>query len=170
MFAIANDRPQPGALVLVHYAKALAAAALAASASLIASQAGSQERDAVGLWRTLNDSTGQAEALVRITHSGGELRGEVVKVFSPPAPSPNPLCEECSGKLRNKPVVGMTILRGLRWDGEQYAGGEILDPDSGTVYRCRLRVVEGGNKLEVRGFIGVALFGRTQTWLRERRE
>ena len=68
------------------------------------------------------------------------------------------------------PIVGMTILRGLRWDGAQYAGGEVLDPDSGTVYRCRVRVVEGGNKLEVRGFIGVALFGRTQTWLRERRE
>lgn len=168
MFAIANDRRRPGAVVLVHYAKALAAAALAASASLIAPQAGSRERDAVGLWRTLNERTGQAEGLVRITDLDGELRGEVVKVFSPPAPSPNPLCEECSGERHNKPVVGMTILRGLRWDGEQYAGGEILDPDNGTVYRCRVRVVDGGNKLEVRGFIGVSLFGRTQIWLRER--
>ena len=144
--------------------------AIAATAFFLPPAALAQERDALGLWRTFNDSTGQAEALVRITDSGGELRGEVVKVFSPPAPSPDPLCEECSGELHNKPITGMTILRGLRWDGEQYAGGEILDPDSGTVYRCRLRVVEGGNKLEVRGFIGVALFGRTQTWLRERRE
>ena len=142
--------------------------AIAATALLMTPAASGQERDAVGLWRTFNDSTGQAEGLVRITDAGGELRGDVVKVFSPPAPSPEPLCEECSGELRNKPIVGMTILRGLRWDGEQYAGGEILDPDSGTVYRCRVRVVEGGTKLEVRGFIGVSLFGRTQTWLRER--
>jgi len=61
----------------------------------------------------------------------------------------------------------MAILRGLRWDGEQYSGGEILDPDNGTTYRCRIRIVEDGRKLEVRGFIGVSLFGRTQVWTRE---
>lgn len=120
-----------------------------------------------GLWRTFNER-GQAEALVRITEHDGELRGEVVTVFSPPAPSANPLCEDCRGELRNKPIVGMTILRGLRWDGEQYSGGEILDPDNGTIYRCRVRMVDEGRKLEVRGFIGVALFGRTQVWTRDR--
>lgn len=151
-------------------AQAVMAAALAATLSLMTAGAAAQERTALGLWRTLNDRTGQAEGLVRITESDGELRGQVVKVFSPPAPSAEPLCQECRGELHNKPVVGMTILRGLRWDGEQYAGGEILDPDNGIVYRCRVRVVEGGNKLEVRGFIGVSLFGRTQTWLRERGE
>jgi len=119
-----------------------------------------------GLWRTFNER-GQAESLVRITEHGGELRGEVVTVFSPPAPSANPLCEDCRGELKNKPVVGMTILRGLRWDGEQYSGGEIFDPDNGTTYRCRIRIVEDGRKLEVRGFIGVSLFGRTQVWTRE---
>ena len=119
------------------------------------------------MWRTFDEHTGQAEALVRIVERDGELRGQVMVVFSPPAPSPNPLCESCSGELRNRPIVGMTILRGLRWDGGQYSGGEILDPDSGTIYRCRLRVVDGGRRLEVRGFIGFSLFGRTQLWLRE---
>src|SRR3989442_6777258 len=83
-----------------------------------------------------------------------------------PSNSPNPLCEECSGELRNAPIVGMKILRRLRWDGEQYSGGEILDPDDGKVYRCRVRLVDGGRKLEVHGFVGVPLLGRTQTWLR----
>src|SRR5690242_3842174 len=83
MFATANDTRRPGAVVRAHYAILL----------LLAAQASAQEHGAAGLWRTLNDRTGEAEGLVRITESEGELRGEVVKVFSPPAPSPAPLCE-----------------------------------------------------------------------------
>jgi uncharacterized protein (DUF2147 family) len=103
---------------------------------------------------------------VRIVEVDGEFEGTVQAVLSPPAASPNPLCEECNGDLRNAPIVGMKILRRLRWDGEQYSGGEILDPDDGKVYRCSMRLVDGGRKLEVRGFIGIPLLGRTQTWLR----
>jgi len=103
---------------------------------------------------------------VSVVEVDGEFEGSVQAVFSPPASSPNPRCEKCSGELRNAPIVGMKILRRLRWDGEQYSGGEILDPDDGRVYRCRMRLVDGGRKLEVRGFVGLPLFGRTQTWLR----
>src|SRR5919109_3476045 len=113
----------------------------------------------VGLWQTVNES-GQREALVRITEVDGELRGYVVTIFSPPAPSAKPLCEECPGELKNKPVVGLQILSGMRWDGERYSGGEILDPDNGRLYRCTLRLVDNGRQLEVRGFIGISLFGR----------
>jgi uncharacterized protein (DUF2147 family) len=120
-----------------------------------------------GLWKTFSDHTGEADGLVRIVEVNGEFIGKVLAVFSPPATDPNPLCEECSGELKDQPVVGMTILRGLRWDGEEYSGGEILDPDDGRVYRCRLRLAEGGRKLQVRGFIGISLFGRTQTWERQ---
>jgi uncharacterized protein (DUF2147 family) len=139
-------------------------AVLALAAVIVTASAHAQPP--AGLWRTFNER-GQAEALVRIVEQDGELRGQVVTVFSPPAPSANPVCEECSGELKNRPIVGMTILRGLRWDGVQYSGGEILDPDNGTLYRCRIRVAQDGRKLEVRGFIGVALFGRTQVWTRE---
>lgn|SRR5262245_15168232 len=128
--------------------------------------AAAQSSTPVGLWQTVNES-GQREALVRITERDGELRGHVITVFSPPAPSANPLCEECPGELKDKPVVGLQILSGMRWDGERYSGGEILDPDSGKLYRCTLRVVDEGRKLEVRGFIGISLFGRTQLWLRQ---
>jgi uncharacterized protein (DUF2147 family) len=87
-------------------------------------------------------------------------------VFSPPAASRDPRCEGCQGELKNQPVVGMTILRGLRWDGKQYAGGEILDPDDGKRYRCRMRLLDYGRLLEVRGYLGVPLLGRTQVWRR----
>ena len=119
-----------------------------------------------GLWKTYSDRTGQADGLVRVVEVDGEFEGTVQAVFSPPASSPNPLCEECSGELRNAPIVGMKILRRLRWDGEEYSGGEILDPDDGKVYRCRMRLVDDGRILEVRGFVGIPLLGRTQTWLR----
>jgi len=91
-----------------------------------------------------------------------ELRGHVVRVYSPPAPSANPLCELCPGELKGKPVVGMQILRAQRGEGE------ILDPDEGRVYRCTLTLLEGGAKLEVRGYVGISLFGRSQVWLRVR--
>jgi uncharacterized protein (DUF2147 family) len=133
---------------------------------LAASGAAAQLRTPVGLWQTVNES-GQREALVRITEVDGELRGHVLAVFSPPAPSANPLCEECPGELKDKPVVGLQILYGMRWDGERYSGGRILDPDNGRLYRCTLRLVDQDRKLEVRGFIGISLFGRTQTWLRQ---
>jgi uncharacterized protein (DUF2147 family) len=139
---------------------------LATAILLTASGAAAQSSTPAGLWQTVNER-GQREALVRITEVDGELRGHVVTVFSPPAPSPDPLCEECPGELKNKPVVGLQILSGMRWDGERYSGGEILDPDNGRFYSCTLRLVDEGRKLEVRGFIGISLFGRTQTWLRQ---
>src|SRR5437763_13659435 len=111
--------------------------------------AAAQPATPVGLWQTVNES-GQREALVRITEVDGELRGHVVTVFSPPAPSANPLCEECPGKLKDKPVVGLQILSGMRRDGARYSGGEILDPDNGRRYRCTLRLFDYSRKLEVR--------------------
>jgi uncharacterized protein (DUF2147 family) len=126
-----------------------------------------QPSSPAGVWKTYGDRRTEASGLVRIVDAEGELHGTVEAVFSPPAPSANPRCEECPGDLRNTPVVGMTILRGARWDGDQYSGGEILDPDDGTVYRCNLRLSDGGRKLQVRGFIGISIFGRTQTWERQ---
>jgi uncharacterized protein (DUF2147 family) len=142
-------------------------AALLALLFSLSCPAAAQLATPAGLWRTYSDRTGQADGLVRIVEANGEFEGTVQKVFSPPAPSPNPLCEECSGELKDKPIVGMKILHGLRRDGDEYSGGEILDPDEGRAYRCRVRVIDNGRKLEVRGYIGFALFGRTQVWDRE---
>jgi uncharacterized protein (DUF2147 family) len=141
--------------------------ALIALLFFIPNPSGAQPLSPAGLWKTYSDRTGEADGLVRIREVNGEFQGTVEAVFSPPAQSANPLCEECPGALRNTPVVGMTILRGLRWDGEQYSGGQILDPDSGTVYRCTAKLSAAGRKLEIRGFVGIPFFGRTQIWERQ---
>jgi uncharacterized protein (DUF2147 family) len=101
---------------------------------------------------------------VRIVEKEGEFLGTVVRIFD--ADAPNPACERCEGALKDKPVLGMTILRGLRRDGDGFRGGTILDPDEGRVYRCSAALLDRGRRLEVRGYVGLPLFGRTQTWIR----
>ena len=117
-----------------------------------------------GLWKTFNDSTGKPEGLVRIEEREGEFLGVVVQVLS--SREPNPVCDLCEGALKDQPVVGMTILKGLRREGDGFGGGTILDPDEGLTYRCAARLLDRGRKLEVRGYFGLPLFGRTQIWLR----
>ena len=120
-----------------------------------------------GLWQTVSDRTGQPGGLIRVVEVDGEYIGTVVAVFSPPAPDPHPLCNLCEGDLKDKPVVGMIILRGVRRSGDSYSTGRILDPDEGQVYKCRIALLDEGRKLEVRGFIGIPLLGRSQTWTRK---
>ena len=117
-----------------------------------------------GLWTTYSDRTGKPDGLVRISETDGVFTGIVVEVLS--ATDPNPVCELCEGELKGKPVVGLTILRGLRREGEGYGGGTILDPDDGRTYRCKALLRDGGARLEVRGYVGAPVFGRTQVWVR----
>ncbi len=121
----------------------------------------------VGVWRTIDDKTGKEKSLVRIVEVNGELRGTVEKLFREPGEEQNPVCDKCSGERKGQPVLGMTILSGLRRHGDEFAGGEILDPANGKTYQCKMSVADGGKKLKVRGFIGVSLLGRTQVWVRE---
>lgn len=119
-----------------------------------------------GLWKTIDDNTGKTRGLIRITNVNGEYKGTIEKLFQAPDEDQNPKCDKCEGDLRNKPVIGMTILTGLRQDGDAYENGKILDPESGNVYSSRASLDETGKKLEVRGYIGVSLIGRSQTWIR----
>ena len=118
----------------------------------------------VGLWQSIDDSTGKPKALIRISESGGALVGRIEKLL---ADQPDAVCEKCEGELKDKPVAGMTIIQGLKKGEEWYQDGTILDPSNGKTYRCRLKTIEGGGKLEVRGYIGSPLLGRTQTWIRQ---
>jgi uncharacterized protein (DUF2147 family) len=120
-----------------------------------------------GLWRTIDDHTGKEKSLVRIVEVNGEFRGTIEKLFREPGEDPNPNCEKCTGDKKNKPVIGMMILTGLKKDNGQWAGGEILDPQNGKIYRCKAWLENKGHDLHVRGFIGMALLGRTQIWKRE---
>jgi uncharacterized protein (DUF2147 family) len=125
------------------------------------------ELSPVGLWKTIDDNSGQPKGLVRIREINGQFDGRIEKIFPKPGDDPAPKCDKCDGARRNQPVLGMTILWGLAKQGEDYQGGEILDPENGKIYRAKMKLADGGKKLEVRGFIGVSLFGRSQIWLRE---
>jgi uncharacterized protein (DUF2147 family) len=133
-----------------------------ASASVYAA-----ETSPAGLWKTIDDRSGQAKGLIRIREIAGKFEGKIDKIFPKPGDDPAPRCEKCEGSLHNQPVLGLTFLWGFTKQGDEYQGGEILDPESGKVYQAKMKLVDGGKKLEVRGFIGFSLFGRSQTWLRE---
>ncbi|QAU35747.1 DUF2147 domain-containing protein [Janthinobacterium sp. 17J80-10] len=120
-----------------------------------------------GLWKTIDDETGKPRALVRISESGGEFRGKIEKLFRTPEQDPNPKCDKCEGSNRDQPKIGMTVISGMRLDGSEYTGGQILDTESGKVYKSKMSLQDDGKKLNVRGYIGMPMFGRSQTWLRE---
>jgi len=120
-----------------------------------------------GLWRTIDDESGKEKSLVRIVESGGVYTAKVEKITDPAKASE--VCEKCSDERKGQPIVGMTIMRSVKQDAEDkglWDGGDILDPKNGKVYKVRLKPIEEGKKLEVRGYIGAPLFGRTQTWIR----
>lgn len=117
-----------------------------------------------GDWKTIDDRTGQPKAVVEVRDVNGDLEGRVIKLFHPPAP--HPLCLKCTGALKNQPVLGMRILWGMRQDGDEWTGGQILDPESGNIYRCTVTLEKSGRVLLVRGYIGISIFGRTEQWVR----
>lgn len=129
--------------------------------------AAAQTPSPAGRWRTYDDKTGEAKSIVVITEAAGVLTGHVERVFAPPSPNEHPLCDVCTGERKNRPVVGMRIMWDMKRNGDEFSGGRLFDPENGKTYRGRVRLVDGGSKLDVRGFIGVSLFGRTQTWVRE---
>jgi uncharacterized protein (DUF2147 family) len=138
--------------------------AVAAALVLSASSLCAAELSPVGRWRTVSDETGKQTGVVEISESNGALSGRIVKMVLEPGDSADPVCQKCEGPERGQRIMGMTILKGVRPDGDKWDGGTILDPRSGNIYRCQLRVSENGRMLFVRGYMGVSLLGRTQTW------
>lgn len=148
-----------------------ASAMLAAGSMLLVfffgNTAWAQDSSPAGVWKTIDDKTKKERSVIRITEVNGELQGVVEKIHDQPGDDPAHLCKECKGELKDKPIVGMKILWGLKKDGSAWTGGEILDPKNGRVYKAKITPSNDGRSLDVRGFIGVSLIGRTQTWLRE---
>ena len=141
--------------------------ALAAAAVLAAAPAFSQDSSPAGLWKNIDDVSGKPKALIRITEENGVVQGRIEKLFRAADQDQNPVCDKCTDARKNQPVIGMVFMTGLKKDGKEYTGGEILDPDNGKVYKSKMKLADGGKKLEVRGYIGVPLLGRSQTWLRQ---
>jgi uncharacterized protein (DUF2147 family) len=137
------------------------------AAVLAVPSAWAQDASPVGMWKSIDDETGKPKAMIRITDNQGELQGRIEKLFRPADQEQNPKCDKCEGARKDQPLVGMVIVSGLKKDGNDYSGGEILDPANGKVYRSKAKLVDGGKKLEVRGYVGAPMFGRSQTWVRE---
>ncbi len=121
----------------------------------------------VGTWKTIDDKTGEAKAIVQISESNGELEGKIIKIFPKPGKPDNPVCEKCDGERKDKPILGMTFLWGLKKKGDEFKDGNILDPENGKIYSSKAHLEEGGKKFVVRGFLGFSLLGRSQTWVRD---
>jgi uncharacterized protein (DUF2147 family) len=122
-----------------------------------------QSQGVIGKWKTVDDETGKPKSVVEIYEKSGKIYGKIIEIFE--ADKRNRVCEDCSGEDKNKPILGMVIIKGLRKDGNEYGDGQILDPKNGKLYKCVI-TLEGNDKLKLRGYIGVSLFGRTQYWSR----
>lgn len=141
------------------------AVALAALLSMPAAWAA--DASPVGLWKNIDDVSGKPKALIRISENKGELEGRIEQLFRPAGEDQNPKCIKCEGVLKDQPIVGMVFMSGLKKSGDEYNGGEILDPDNGKVYKSKLTLVDGGKKVNVRGYIGIPMLGRSQIWVRQ---
>jgi len=115
----------------------------------------------VGQWKTIDEKSGAVQSVVGIYDQGGKLFGKIVSLTQPVDAQGKPkICVKCTGDDKDKPIVGLVIIKDLSADGDHWKGGTILDPDDGKVYKAELWVEEG--KLKVRGYLG--FFHRTQAW------
>ncbi len=119
----------------------------------------------VGVWQTIDDKDGTVKSEIRIVETAGVVSGKVDKIVDPKAKQDDK-CVECTDERKDQPILGMEILRGLKkTDGKDvWEGGTILDPKNGKIYKATVTPIEGGKKLQMRGYIG--FFYRTQVWNR----
>ena len=116
----------------------------------------------VGIWKTIDDNSGEARSHVEIFEKDGRFYGKIVKLLQE---SETTLCEKCPDEKKNQPLVGLEILWDLKKHKDYWSSGRIMDPENGKTYKCNLRL-DGKDKLKVRGYIGFAALGRTQVWHR----
>jgi uncharacterized protein (DUF2147 family) len=119
----------------------------------------------IGLWKTFDDKTGNARAIVQIYEQDGKLFGRIESSFTPGAE--HRVCALCTDDRKDQPIIGLVIIRNMKSRDGEYSGGDILDPETGSVYRCKFHLDEDGSRLIVRGYMGISLLGRTQTWQRQ---
>lgn len=116
-----------------------------------------------GRWKTIDDLNGKEKGVVEIYEYKGKVYGRVIEIFE--EAKKHIKCDKCDGEEKGKPVMGMNIIKGLTKDGDIYNGGKVLDPKIGKWYHCKISL-DGKDKLVVRGYVGIPLFGRSQTWIR----
>ena len=120
---------------------------------------------ATGVWEQADDK-GKVGSWFYIYERDGVFEGRIVKMFPRPGEKPNPICTKCQGEQKNQPTLGLTLIKGMQRKGRNYENGTILDPRDGSVYSARMELSPDGQKLMVRGFLGIDLFGQSQIWRR----
>ena len=116
-----------------------------------------------GKWKTVDDETGMENGIVEIYEKAGKVYGRIFEILE--KEKKHFKCEMCEGEDKNKPILGLVIIKGLKKKGDFYEDGKVTDPKNGKSYHCKMSL-EGKDKLIVRGYIGISLFGRSQTWFR----
>ena len=140
--------------------------ALLLAVPLLGVSTGVLAQSPVGTWTTVDDKTQKPKSVVEIYEaSNGTLSGRVTEVLQSDHGA-NPLCDKCTGANKDKPVKGMVMLWGVKKKGGSWEGGKILDPAAGKIYSVKMTPTDNGKKMEVRGFMGFSLLGKTQTWIR----
>lgn len=117
-------------------------------------------QEITGKWKTIDDKTGETKSIIEIYEKNGNYFGKVVEIFN--KKKRDALCDKCEGSDKNKPVLGLVIIKNMKKNKNVFEDGTITDPENGKTYSCSITPMK--NKLKVRGYLGVSLFGRSQTW------
>ena len=142
--------------------KIIATLLLAAAPAIVLAQA-----TPVGVWKTIDDKTQTERAQLRITETGGVLSAKIEKLLAADAKQDG-VCDKCTDDRKGQPMIGLEVVRGVTKASAEntWGGGTILDAAEGKIYKVRMQPIEGGKKMEVRGYVGMPMLGRTQTWVR----
>lgn len=133
-------------------------------ALLLALHAAAAQDSPVGHWETVDRTDSKPAGIVRLFLAGGQIYGQIERIYDPARQALR--CDKCDGDRHGQPFIGLQFVRGLKPGGDMWDGGTVLDPDTGRVYNASIRLIDGGHRLVIRGYVGISLFGGSQIWTR----